>query len=243
MTPLQLPVSGDPGPVWRVGYAPDPWQWTPWEYAKDRGRFNGRWDDQNADFRTLYTGDSLLGCFLELLASQRPNDLAYAELAAIEDDDHAAKDYPDPERGAIGLDWLNDRLYARGLQIGTYAEVTHAEALAFLVDAGVFDRLGIPPHDVDASLLKDPRQRDITRTVARFLFDLRDKTALQPLVDGIAFRSRMGDDIRLWAVFQRSENDVSELITPDGPPHPVTDDNPDLARAFTLLGLHWKATG
>lgn len=240
MSRLQMPVSGDPGQVWRVGYAPDPWQWTPWEYAKDQGRFNGRWDDQNADFRTLYTADSLLGCFLELLASQRPNDVAYAELAEIEDDDQAVADYPDPERGAIGLDWLSDRLYARGTQAGTYAEVTHAEALAFLIDAGVFDRLGIAPRDVDASLLKDPRQRDVTRTVARFLFDLRDEITLRPLVDGIAFRSRMGDDVRLWAVFQRSENDVSELITPDDSPHQVADDNLHLLHAFTLLGLHWK---
>lgn len=242
MTSRELPVSGDPGEVWRVGYAPNPWQWTPWEYAKDQGRFNGRWDDQNAEFRTLYTSDSLLGCFLELLASERPNDVAFYELAEIEDGDNAARQYPDPERGAIGLEWLNDRLYARGTQVGTYAEVTHADAVAFLVAAGVFDRLGIPPRKVDASLLKDAGQRDVTRTVARFLFDLHDETTLKPVVDGIAFRSRMGDDIRLWAVFQRSESTVSELIAPEEPARLVTDDNPELLRAFALLGLHWKVT-
>jgi hypothetical protein len=53
MRALALPVAGDPGPVWRVGYAPDPWAWTPWEYASDSGRFNGRWDDEDAKFRTL----------------------------------------------------------------------------------------------------------------------------------------------------------------------------------------------
>ena len=139
---LPLPVSGDPGEVWRVGYQPDPWQWTPWQYAPDDGRFTGRWDDQNAQFRTLYTSDSLLGCFLELLAPQRPNDTAYAELNEIEADGAAAGRYPDPERGAIGLSWLSGRMFARGVQTGTYAEITTAAGVAYLADAGVFDALG-----------------------------------------------------------------------------------------------------
>lgn len=42
MSALELPVSGDPGEVWHVGFEPDPWEWTPWQYASDNGRFNGR---------------------------------------------------------------------------------------------------------------------------------------------------------------------------------------------------------
>lgn len=40
-------------PVSRIGFAPEPWTWTPWEYA-DGGRFTGRWDDPNGIWRTLY---------------------------------------------------------------------------------------------------------------------------------------------------------------------------------------------
>jgi hypothetical protein len=50
---VRLPVFGNPGEVWRLGYAADPWQWPPWRFAFGNGRFNGRWDDQNADSRTL----------------------------------------------------------------------------------------------------------------------------------------------------------------------------------------------
>ena len=53
-------VVTDPGTVWRVGYRPDPWTWTPWQYAAN-GRFNGRWDDPDGNYRTLYTGKTLLG--------------------------------------------------------------------------------------------------------------------------------------------------------------------------------------
>lgn len=50
--------------IYRVGYAPDPWEWTPWEYATD-GRFAGRWDDPDGVWRTLYCGISALACYLE----------------------------------------------------------------------------------------------------------------------------------------------------------------------------------
>jgi hypothetical protein len=242
MSAAELPVSHDPGVVWRVGREPDPWLWTPWEFVSDRGRFNGRWDDQDALFRTLYTSESLVGCFLELLAAKRPNDLAYVELDEIVDDAGGADTYPDPERGAIGLQWLSNRLYGSARQDGTYAEVTHSAALGFLVDAGVFGRLGIPPRDVDASLLKDATKRDTTRSVARFLYDLRAAGTSLPAVDGIAFRSRMGDEIRMWAIFERGEEEVSEHLSEHEQYHRVTDDNDDLRQAFELLGLHWKAT-
>lgn len=235
-----LPGSSDPGVVWRVGYAPNPWEWTPWQYASDNGRFNGRWDDQSAKFRTLYTSESLLGCFLEMLAPVRPNTLAYAELTEIADEEAVAGRFPDLAYGAIGMDWLSDRLYGSANQKGFYAEITTSEAIGFLVSAGVFRALGVPPREVDASLLKDANKRDITRSIARFLFDLRADGSSQPAVDGIAFRSRMGDEIRMWAVFERGDELVSEHITPESDYEQVTEDNPDLLAAFEILGLRWK---
>lgn len=41
-----MAITGDPGRVWRIGFEPDMWAWTPWRYATDSGLFNGRWDDQ-----------------------------------------------------------------------------------------------------------------------------------------------------------------------------------------------------
>jgi|TARA_B100000678_G_C17902596_1_gene380016 hypothetical protein len=77
--------------------------------------------------------------------------------------------------------------------------------------------------------------------VARFLFDLRAAGTSAPAVDGIAFRSRMGDDIRMWALFERTDAPVSEHISPDRGSRPITDTNEDLQRALELLGLHWKS--
>lgn len=58
--------------IYRVGYAPNPWEWTPWEYATD-GRFAGRWDDPDGVWRTLYCGTSALACYLEVCAFARPS--------------------------------------------------------------------------------------------------------------------------------------------------------------------------
>ena len=47
--------------VSRVGYKPEPWAWVGWEWATD-GRFHGRWDDFDGNFRTIYAGSTLLAC-------------------------------------------------------------------------------------------------------------------------------------------------------------------------------------
>jgi len=47
-----------------VGYKPDPWQWTSWEFAGEHGRFTGRWvafDGPAADLRQRVTVLALLG--------------------------------------------------------------------------------------------------------------------------------------------------------------------------------------
>lgn len=51
-------------PIYRVGYAPNPWEWTPWQYATD-GRFAGRWDDPDGVWCTVYCATSALACYLE----------------------------------------------------------------------------------------------------------------------------------------------------------------------------------
>jgi hypothetical protein len=73
-------ASGAERQVWRVGYAPQPWSWTPWQFAED-GRFNGRWDDPNGVWRSRYVGDSPLTCYLEVLARFRFDPSLQSELA------------------------------------------------------------------------------------------------------------------------------------------------------------------
>jgi hypothetical protein len=169
MSAADLEITTDPGTVWRVGFVPDPWAWTPWIYATDGGLFNGRWDDQYRQFRTLYTGASLLGCFLEPLAKLRPEATNYAEVDQIDDPDNLAADDPEAPPGVIGYDWLDGRVFGRAAQTGRYCFITHSRTIAALDRAGLFSAHGVAFRDIDATLLKQSGDRALTRSVARWV--------------------------------------------------------------------------
>lgn len=135
MSTPDLQITTDPGTVWRVSFAPAPWAWTPWAHATDGGLFNGRWDDQYGQFRTLYTGASLLGCFLEQLAKLRPSTTLHDELDLIEDPDHLSVDDSEAPPGAIGYDWLEVQVFGRATQTGRYCLITHSRTMAALAFA------------------------------------------------------------------------------------------------------------
>jgi hypothetical protein len=238
MTTPDLTITGDPGRVWHVGFEPDPWAWAPWKYATDEGRFDGRWDDQAAAFRTLYTSDSLEGCLLELLARFRPSNVVLEALAAVVDDDGTGTTYPDAPARRIGHRWLEGRRYGNANLVGRYCFVTHSRSIGVLQTTFPFARHGIAARDVDTALLKDSYDRNLTRSIARWLYELSDDNG--PLVDGIEFRSRHGDEIHLWAVFERPDDgDRSRHLHPAPDERPLTDDVPELIAALAHFDLAW----
>lgn len=65
-----MPVRDLPSPVdplYRIGRAPDPLAWPPWEFVGAE-----RFDDPARRYRVLYTGERA-ACFLETLANFRPS--------------------------------------------------------------------------------------------------------------------------------------------------------------------------
>jgi hypothetical protein len=164
---LEIEPSDDLGDVWRVGFGSNMWAWTPRNYADDAGRFSGRWDDQSGEFRTLYTADSLLGCFLELLAQFRPSRSLLNELDQIEDDDGSVANFHEAAIGAVGYRWVGS---AR--QTGRYCYITHSRTIAALIAHYPFAGHGLAASDVDSALLKEARDRVLTRSLARWLFNL-----------------------------------------------------------------------
>ncbi|WP_100812158.1 MULTISPECIES: hypothetical protein [unclassified Microbacterium] len=238
MTAPTLQITHDPGIVWRVGYEPDPWEWTPWRYATAHGLFDGRWDDPRGEFRSLYTTDSLLGCFLELLAHFRPHDVLLSELDDIEDDGTISA-FPEAAPGEVGYEWLTGRIYGSAHQRGRYCFITHSRTIATLAPQFPFPVYGIAPDQVDAALLKDASARVLTQAIARWMYDLPGEDR-RDLVDGVEFRSRHGDDIRVWAVFERADDDVhTSHLTSFSDTERVAADTPDLLDAFSRLGLRW----
>jgi hypothetical protein len=75
--------------------------------------------------------------------------------------------------------------------------------------------------------------------VASWLYDLRDDRR-RPSLDGVMFRSRYGDDLRMWAFFERTagRRHRSDRVEP-GRTYQVTAALPALAEAMRRHGLTW----
>ncbi|WP_308492688.1 hypothetical protein [Microbacterium terrisoli] len=60
------------------------------------------------------------------------------------------------------------------------------------------------------------------------------------LVDGVRFNSRHGDEIRVWAVFERPNDPPrSPKLELTSEPTRVTPKLAELQEAFRRFGLHW----
>ncbi|WAP53110.1 hypothetical protein OL239_08620 [Arthrobacter sp. ATA002] len=94
--------------VWRVGFLPQPSEWSGWRWAGPDGRFNSRWDPlDHGLYRTVYAADSLSACLVELLAPHRPDPYLVAEIDDIVEDDSDAEQFLSASPGELEIDqWL-----------------------------------------------------------------------------------------------------------------------------------------
>lgn len=217
--------------VYRVGFLPNPWAWSDWSWSVD-GRFDGRWDDPAGNFRTVYAGSTLLGCLLEVLACFRPDPVLAAELGDIDEDDQDAETHPTATAGTVPHGWADKRRVGVAELTGRFCGVTSAATIAALRPHFISAALSRGLQDFDAAALKDGRPRALTQAVARHLHDNSD-------VDGVTFASRLGDEVTLWAIFERAGDPIVSSTLADAEYHRLASDHPDLERALDLLGLTW----
>lgn len=239
MTPLvgeapQLLVVDEARHVWRVGFKPEPWAWPGWEWAGPDGRFHGRWDDSEGNFRTIYAGSTLLACLLEVLAGFRPDPTLALDLDNIVEDQDDATTYPTGRAGEISYSWLEPRSAASATLTGRFCAVTTAESIAALRPRFVALAHRLDLHDFDAAALKDGRARTLTQSVASYLY-------ASTQLDGVTFASRHGDDLALWAIFERAGDPAISPTLAAIEHHPLYPEHPDLQEAFRTLGLTWTA--
>lgn len=230
--PPRLVLIDAAEPVWRVGFKPEPWAWAGWQWAGADGRFHGRWDDRQGNFRTVYAGSTLLACLLEVLAGFRPDPTLVLELGDIVEDEQDAAMHPTAPAGQIPYTWLEPRSAASATLTGRFCAVTAADSIATLRPHFIAAAHLLSLHDFDAAALKDGRPRALTQSVATFLHATTD-------VDGVKFASRHGDDLTLWAVFERATDPATSHTLSAIKHHTLTPEHPDLEEALRLLGLHW----
>lgn len=221
--------------VHRVGYAPTPWQWTDWSYALD-GRFDGRWDDPGGFWRTLYVGQTRLACLLELLARFRPSKQVAAEIAEIEVEDD--EEFPTVDAGTLPISWCAPRRSGTARMSGVFAVPGHHLSIAALRVRFRQTALTLGLADLDAAAIRDSRPRKLTRAISAWLYEVGDEDIAK--LDGIEFSSRHGDDLTLWAIYERgSDDNISAQLAPLSDEADIDPDDPELRRAMELLGLRW----
>lgn len=216
--------------VFRVGFPPRPWAWPSWEWSTN-GRFSGRWDDPNGNFRTVYAGSTLRACLLEVLAPFRKDPRLASEMDEIEENSEDHVVYPTVSPGEVPQAWLEARSITSARLEGMFFEVSDSRSLALLHPQFIGNALQLGLEDFDAAALKDSRARPLTQAVASWTFENTD-------LDGISFSSRHGDDLKLWAIFERSPgSEVSPLLMEIREEDEV---DHEILAAFDLLGIKWQ---
>ena len=229
----ELSIIPAAGTVWRIGFRPEAWAWSGWEWATD-GRFPGRWDDLHGNFRTVYAGSSIRACLLEVLAGFRRDTRLAAELDEIVEDSEDAVLRPTLASGQVPREWLDARTATSAKLTGTYCAVTDSRSIAVLHPHFIGMALTHGLLDLDAAALKDARPRRLTQAIAAWLYETTD-------LDGVTFASRHGDDLRLWAIFERpGDSYVSPKLT-HARPEELHHDSDAIKEAFQMLALTWTS--
>lgn len=223
-------------PVWRVGRAPDPWAWIDHQWAG-----NARWDDPFVSFRTIYAADSLFACFVELLAFARPdrNDDGSELLSGIAEDPEDAAAFPVPAAGTIERAWIRGRMVGTAALSGRYVDVRNSATIASLRPKYLELALSLGFDDFDAAALKAAYPRRLTQELT-VDFNGMTRPDGSPSVAGVRFGSRHGDELGMWAIYERPGDDPSSRLLSHPEARLVDEGDPDLERAMRLHGLVWR---
>jgi hypothetical protein len=126
--------------------------------------------------------------------------------------------------GQVPREWLNIRSATSAELAGAYCAVIDSRSIAALYPYSIGMALSIGLPDFDAAALKDARPRELIRAIAARTTDSDART----------FTSRHGDDLQLWAIFERPDDGLVS-------PRLRHRRSEDLYHAFHMLGLTWTS--
>ncbi|MFQ5515819.1 MAG: RES family NAD+ phosphorylase [Myxococcota bacterium] len=232
--PSGLHVVVPEGPLYRIARLPDPWAWPDWANMGSDGTFGNRWDDPQAVYRVLYASSSRLGALMEVLARFRPDPHILEALKDVEDEDGPGFQPP----GDLDVGWLWSRCLGVAQLEGEFVDVGHSTSLARLREALASRIVHHGLDDLDAAAVRLAAPRRFTQEISRYVYD-RSTAEGQRRFAGIAYRSRLGDEFRNWAIFESAGGAVPWVGRPSI--RAIEPDDPDLLRALELLGVRLVA--
>jgi hypothetical protein len=230
-----LHVVSPVGPLYRIARLPDPWAWPDWANVGGDGTFGNRWDDPQGLYRVVYASSSLLGALVEVLARFRPDPHI---LAALKQIDEKEEDRFQPP-GELDVAWLENRCIGVARVEGAFADVGHSNSLARLREALAPRIAHHGLDDLDAASVRLTVPRRFTQEISRYVYDCSTPEG-QRRFAGVAYRSRLGDDFRNWAIFESSGSATPWLRGAET--RALAENDPDLGRALELLDVRLIAS-
>jgi hypothetical protein len=143
-----------------------------------------------------------------------------AELDLIEGDDE-----PPP---TVPRTWPDGRLIGEATAEGHFVDIGDSASLATLRAALAASAIHYGLDEIDAATIRLRAPRAFTQQVSRYVYE-------QGSYAGIRYRSRLGDDVLNWAIFEPAPDGHVPLVATTSAAIQV--DDPDLRAALDLLGL------
>jgi RES domain-containing protein len=217
------------GLLHRIGRLPDAWAWPDWSRAEVDGTFGNRYDDPKGEYRVLYASSDRRGAYIEVLARYRADPLVKQGLAEIEiEPGEGEREGPQP--GQLPRSWLDHRCAGTARSEAEFGAVGAARSLAFLRDRLADRALHYKVPELDAAAIRTGVPRAFTQEVSRLVFECATGTGAQQFA-GISYRSRLGDEITNWAIFEPS---AGEAPLTDAASGTIDPDDPDFQAALEL---------
>ena len=217
-------------PLYRIGRKADPWAWPDWLRVAVDHTFGNRWDDLLGSYRVLYAASTLLGAFVEALARFRPDPLVVRELAQIQGEGDGLPP------GCLDRSWWDARRVGAVTLRGSFADIAHPDSLAEIQRelAGRLVHYGVG--ELDATAIRHTAPRRLTQEISRYVFEQTSERGGRAF-DGISYLSRLGDDLRNWALFEPVTGAQVKVFVGEGRESPIDAEHPDFRRALDLLGI------
>lgn len=228
--------------VYRVARGPAVFEPIPWEYAREDGTFDGRFDDPSGmetpwrtkvllpeqRFRVIYCATQRAAAFGETVAQFRESMALLALMQGVDDNQPVPADNPP---GVIPSHWRAQR------RLG----VTALDPSLRFVDAGAAQTLShlrvvlarqasdLGEQDIDLGVLTGS-QRRLTQEAARYIYDCSESDGT-PLYAGIRYVSRLNSRWECFALF------ADRMVHTPSPQESIFPNDPGLVEAAGLLGL------
>ena len=225
-----LRSASPPERLFRIARAPDPWSWPDWSHAGPDGTFGNRWDDPDSSYRVLYAASDRLGSFVEVLGRFRPDPHVVQGIKEIAGEDDGAL-----RPGQIGASWLAWRRLGEATIAGRYVDIGHSESLAVLRSDLAARAVHYALPDLDAAAIRLRVPRRFTQEISRYVHAQTSSSGRA--FDGIAYVSRLGDELRLWAVFEPATEAEAAGLIRDPLISRIAPDDANLQRALEIHGL------